>query len=247
MEPAQSPVRKHSDIAMLFFRFSVADESKEHGIHLDADSLLTAYRPHAVKIKTVGNLIIAAGPLDAAKRDSGECSVETSTAALARLAMALARSMTAHGAVYRGGLHVGDVVAAVMGTVRLTFDIFGDAMNTCSRVMSTSEPNTVTCSAAFIEPLQRADAHSEPECSPGVVTPADAVTPAEAVTAASPTDSVPPTDAATMRSGLSSELRLGPSEERAAKGKGTVTVRCLLHKEDAQFEAAFAIGASTPQ
>lgn len=46
---------------------------------------------------------------------------------------ALARRVTP----IKAGLHVGEVVGAVLGTSRLAFDIFGDTVNVASRVMST--------------------------------------------------------------------------------------------------------------
>ena len=55
---------------------------------------------------------------------------------------------------FRVGLHVGDVVAGVIGTERLQYDVWGDTVNVASRMESTSEPGRIQVSEAFKEALE---------------------------------------------------------------------------------------------
>lgn len=51
----------------------------------------------------------------------------------------------------RIGLHVGDLVAGIVGKTKILFDVFGDGINTASRVEGLSSPMRVNCSNAFYE------------------------------------------------------------------------------------------------
>ena len=51
----------------------------------------------------------------------------------------------------RIGLHVGDLVAGVVGKTKILFDVFGDGINTAFRVESQSLPMKINCSSKFYE------------------------------------------------------------------------------------------------
>ena len=55
---------------------------------------------------------------------------------------------------FRIGLHVGDVVAGVIGTERLQYDVWGDTVNVASRMESTGEPGRIQVSQAFADALE---------------------------------------------------------------------------------------------
>eukprot|EP00760_Papus_ankaliazontas_P001313 PhM_4_TR10444/c1_g2_i7/m.72497 len=57
------------------------------------------------------------------------------------------------GLEYRVGVHAGSCFGAVLGTRGLTFDVFGDTINTASRIMTTSPPNSVHLSAVAVDCL----------------------------------------------------------------------------------------------
>lgn len=59
----------------------------------------------------------------------------------------------------RIGLHVGPVVAGVLGTERLQYDVWGDTVNVASRMESTGEPGKIHVSQDVVDQLQH---HSDP-------------------------------------------------------------------------------------
>ena len=53
----------------------------------------------------------------------------------------------------RIGLHTGPIVAGVLGTERLQYDVWGDTVNVASRMESTSEPNRIHVTETFANAL----------------------------------------------------------------------------------------------
>jgi adenylate cyclase len=52
---------------------------------------------------------------------------------------------------FRVGIHCGPATAGVIGDTRFSYDVWGDAVNTASRMESTGEPGRIQVSAAFRE------------------------------------------------------------------------------------------------
>jgi class 3 adenylate cyclase len=85
------------------------------------------------KIKTIGDAYLVAGGLPEPRRDHLECMVRL---ALDMQASIKSQSNELGGVELRMGLHVGKVVAGVIGSRKFTYDIWGDTVNTASRLES---------------------------------------------------------------------------------------------------------------
>ena len=110
----------------------------------------TLSEQHGVeKIKTIGDCYMAIAGRGGDARD-GAC-------ALGRFALALMETMdcsqTLHGQrlSLRVGIHCGAATAGVIGDTRFTFDVWGDAVNTASRMESHGLPRRIQVSEAFRE------------------------------------------------------------------------------------------------
>jgi class 3 adenylate cyclase len=53
----------------------------------------------------------------------------------------------------RIGLHVGPIVAGIVGVSRFAYDVWGDTVNVASRLESTSEPGRIHVSEEFANSL----------------------------------------------------------------------------------------------
>jgi adenylate cyclase len=106
------------------------------------------------KIKTIGDAYMVASGLPERRADHAE--------AMAELALdmqdALAAFNRARGATLniRTGIHTGPVVAGIIGTSKFIYDLWGDAVNTASRMESHSTPGRIQVTAATYERLQHA-------------------------------------------------------------------------------------------
>jgi class 3 adenylate cyclase len=124
------------------------------GVHTRVERVLAKY-PGAIKIKTVGATLVVAGPLSAT-------ATEAERVAAARDIFGFAHEVVhGHtGLARRAGVCTGNVMATVMGTDRIAYDIFGDTVNTSSRCMSTAaefsmqaaQSTTTLCGADHTRP-----------------------------------------------------------------------------------------------
>jgi len=112
----------------------------------DFDAICDAVRIE--KIKTVGDAYLAVGGLTGDAR-SGEIAV--ADAALRMVAVSEARAAadgsTLGGWRIRIGLHAGPIVAGVVGSSKFAYDVWGDTVNTASRLQTNGEPGRIHVSA----------------------------------------------------------------------------------------------------
>ncbi|MBK6291681.1 MAG: tetratricopeptide repeat protein [Ignavibacteria bacterium] len=120
-----------------------------------------------MKIKTIGDSYMAVAFGTANVMPSGACPAEgrieaqqiaNSEQRIANVALVMMSSPfywphTNERVMFRIGLHRGAVVAGVLGTERLQYDVWGDTVNVASRMESTSEPGRIHVSASFAEAL----------------------------------------------------------------------------------------------
>ncbi|HEX6331486.1 MAG TPA: adenylate/guanylate cyclase domain-containing protein [Actinomycetota bacterium] len=92
------------------------------------------------KIKTIGDAYMVAGGLPTPRRDHCEAVAEM---ALAMLRWIDGRRVSGHALRLRIGVDTGPVVAGVIGRRRFIYDLWGDTVNTASRMESHGVPGAV--------------------------------------------------------------------------------------------------------
>ena len=105
------------------------------------------------KIKTIGDAYMVAGGL--AERGAGANAGPAAAAAL-RLAadmhrLAAGTSLAGQPVVLRIGIHVGPVMAGVIGSTRLAYDIWGDTVNLAARMEQTAPPGHTQVTRGVVE------------------------------------------------------------------------------------------------
>ena len=98
------------------------------------------------KIKTIGDCYMVAGGLPEAQADHAERIAEMALAMQATVAELAAR--TGEPLILRIGMHSGPVVAGVIGKRKFIYDLWGDTVNTASRMESHGIPGAIQLSAA---------------------------------------------------------------------------------------------------
>ncbi|XP_068159489.1 adenylate cyclase type 9 isoform X1 [Drosophila tropicalis] len=128
----------------------------------DFDELLSRPEFRAVeKIKTIGSTFMAASGLDPSHRGTGNEHIHTLmefSIAMQEVVDAFNKDLLEFNLILRIGMNIGDVTAGVIGTSKLYYDIWGDAVNVASRMDSTGVPNRIQVGS---DCLQFLNAHYE--------------------------------------------------------------------------------------
>ncbi|KAH8387799.1 hypothetical protein KR093_009487, partial [Drosophila rubida] len=113
----------------------------------DFDELLSHPKFRAVeKIKTIGSTFMAASGLDPSHRGAGDEHIHTLmefAIEMQRVVNEFNKDLLEFNLILRIGMNIGDVTAGVIGTSKLYYDIWGDAVNVASRMDSTGLPNRI--------------------------------------------------------------------------------------------------------
>jgi adenylate cyclase len=138
--------RRYNDVAVLFCDVvnftSYCDKHEPEDVVSRLDALFVAFERVTSafgleKIKTIGDAFMAAGGLLKEAKDPLESAV------ICGLEMATTSIDAQLGWAVRVGVHVGPVVAGIVGQERYQFDIWGDAVNVAARMSSKAVPGSV--------------------------------------------------------------------------------------------------------
>jgi adenylate cyclase len=118
-----------------------------------------ATRHSIEKIKTMGDAYMAVGGLFGGSGDHVRAVADTALDMIA----AMERFVNQYGRPYqlRIGIDTGPVVAGVIGTRKFSYDLWGDTVNTASRMQYYGLANSIHATAAVYEPLKELYAFEE--------------------------------------------------------------------------------------
>lgn len=106
------------------------------------------------KIKTIGDEYMLAGGLPEPRR--GHAAAVADAALQMMEAIETINRKTGRNLDLRIGIHSGEVVAGVIGSRKFSYDVWGDTVNTASRMQSQSVPGRIQVSQAAYERLKHA-------------------------------------------------------------------------------------------
>ena len=143
---------RHDDVAVVFSDFvgftDVAARTSAPRLVGDLNALFSAFdaacdRHGVEKVKTIGDAYLAVAGLSAEGVTPADPAIAAANAALE---MRAATEATAGTWQIRIGIEVGPVVAGVIGTAKFAYDVWGDAVNTASRLETSAPPGAIQVS-----------------------------------------------------------------------------------------------------
>jgi adenylate cyclase len=150
---------RHDSVTVLFSDFvdftSIAAALEPQALIDELNELFSAFdaiceRSGVEKVKTIGDAYLAVGGLSGTT-DGAAGVAETALGMLEYLA---ARSAGLADWRLRIGIHTGPLFAGVVGTSRFAYDVWGDTVNTASRLETTSEGGRIHVSAEVAARLE---------------------------------------------------------------------------------------------
>jgi adenylate cyclase len=156
-EKGTTNARFYDEVTVMFTDFKgftrIAEQMSPQQLVDEINECFSAFdriiEKHGIeKIKTIGDSYMAVGGLPVASKNHA---IQVVSAALEIQSymndyLSLRKSSGQHAFEVRIGIHTGPVVAGIVGTRKFQYDIWGDTVNTASRMESASEPGKVNIS-----------------------------------------------------------------------------------------------------
>lgn len=161
-----SPARSYDSVTVMFTDFKgftlISEQLTPQRLVSELDLCFRAFddiasRFNIEKIKTIGDSYLCVGGLPKVSQTHARDVVHAALEMQKYMAV-LKREKQKHNEPFfemRVGIHTGPVVAGIVGVKKFAYDIWGDTVNTASRLESTCEVGKVNISGATFEQAQR--------------------------------------------------------------------------------------------